>query len=237
MPPLRYRFQKRYFLLVPCVLVAISLHRASVAFRISGCGLPAWVCILSCRASMDFLVDYFLCRAVFSPFSVFTLFTEREPRLSAMLAAAVVAVPFGFSVCISFFRRLSSSCGELFLLQIHHFRFEGYRRFLLLDNTAAWTCGELSSQIYASLQPYFAIPAGIGILVGLQRFNRVIISTSPAFSRCQSVLYGVFFVCSSLFLRLLSPPDDEDERNVCMCGIFSPCAKASEIVDDMIEFL
>mgnify|MGYP003223672568 CR=1 FL=1 len=61
------------------------------------------VCILSCRASMASpCVATSRCRAVFSLSSVLTLLLpKREPTLSAMLAAAVVAAPFSFSVCIS----------------------------------------------------------------------------------------------------------------------------------------
>jgi hypothetical protein len=69
------------------------------------------VCILSCRASMvSSWSATFLHRAVFSLSNFLTLLLpKREPTLSAMLAAAVVAAPFSFSVCISFFARLSSS--------------------------------------------------------------------------------------------------------------------------------
>lgn len=48
-----------------------------------------------------------LCRAVFSFSNVLTLLLpKREPTLSAMLAAATVAAPFSFLVCISFFALL-----------------------------------------------------------------------------------------------------------------------------------
>ena len=92
-------------------LSAISLR----CFRSTSAICRLWsacmVCILSCRASMvSSWSATSLCRAVFSLSNVLTLLLpKREPTLSAMLAAATVAAPFSFSVCISFFARLSSS--------------------------------------------------------------------------------------------------------------------------------
>ena len=92
-------------------LSAISLR----CFRSTSAICRLWsacmFCILSCRASMvSSWSAISLCRAVFSLSNVLTLLLpKREPTLSAMLAAAVVAAPFSFSVCISFFACLSSS--------------------------------------------------------------------------------------------------------------------------------
>ena len=83
-------------------LSAISLP-CSTAFPVSlGCGLPAWYSGL--QDFDGFLVVSYLPMqsGVLSLSNVFTLLLpKREPILSAMLAAAVVAAPFSFSVCIS----------------------------------------------------------------------------------------------------------------------------------------
>ena len=106
--PCDYRFQKRYFLLVPCVLVGYFPAVPLLHFPY----LPAVVCLHGLypilQASMvSSWSATSLCRAVFSLSNVLTLLLpKREPTLLAMLAAAVVAALFSFSVCISFFARV-----------------------------------------------------------------------------------------------------------------------------------
>ena len=97
-----YLFQKQYFLFVFRFLVSYLPAVLLPHFPY----LSAVVCLHGIRACRTSMVSSWSatsrCRAVFSLSNVFTLLLpKREPILSAMLAAAVVATPFSFSVCIS----------------------------------------------------------------------------------------------------------------------------------------
>lgn len=109
-PPLRLPFQKRYFLLVPCVLVCYLPAVLCCISRISRLWSACMVCILSCRASMvSSWSATSLCRAVFSLSSVLTLLLPKENRRSRRCWRLRWLPPFQLLGLYLFFARLSSS--------------------------------------------------------------------------------------------------------------------------------